>query len=448
MQQTQAALRSCPPRMLQLSHILGRVQRGSQGADDGPGFQSRRSQKGLCEASRGARVAQLEQQGSLLGIPPPLSQAPDEMDLNNLTLYAIAEPRRREDEFLRELTMLRIISDAVAKFVRTGNATAVGANAVERIYFPSWVTAEALDTYRRMVEYRYPRLAVWKAEHGFEALTAEDDSLHQIMLQAHPAHLFLAYMGIAIVPLYSIALAVFLVAYIIFEIPANYFLKLMSPSKWFCLLMVSWGTSASCMGAIENFGGLIATRFILGVFEGGLAPGLAYYITFWYLANGRSIRLAFIYSTATLAGAFGGALAYGIFHLSMARGMEGWRWSLPSVVCAFIVLYFLPDYPEKSRFLTEEERQLALARMQFNGSKGTAGNLIWAKAKGTLCDLRLYAHYIVYFSKSCPFSSLSLFTHSIVKAQRLSDGALGKWRVASPRRGLDRVSGCNLYEEK
>lgn len=125
---------------------------------------------------------------------------------------------------------------------------------------------------------------------------------------------------------YSISLAVFLVAYTIFEIPANYFLKFMGPSKWFCVLMVSWGTIASCMSAIENFGGLMATRFMLGVFEAGLAPGLTYYITFWYRANERSIRLAFIYSTATLAGAFGGALAYGISHLNMARGIEGWRW--------------------------------------------------------------------------------------------------------------------------
>ena len=63
-----------------------------------------------------------------------------------------------------------------------------------------------------------------------------------------------------------------------------------------------------CLGAVKDFGGLTAARFMLGVFEAGLAPGLAYYVSFWYRANERSIRLAFIYSTATLAGAFGTAL--------------------------------------------------------------------------------------------------------------------------------------------
>ncbi|KAL4865520.1 fungal-specific transcription factor domain-containing protein [Aspergillus spectabilis] len=145
------------------------------------------------------------------------------MDLNNLALYAMAEPCRRQDEFLRELSMPRIIAvvtetyggnpkvtervhplwDAVAKFVRTGDATTAAATALQRIYFPASVAAEAFNTYRRMVDYRYPRLAVWKAEHGLKALTVENDSLHRTMLQDHPAHLFFAYMVIAIVPLVS-----------------------------------------------------------------------------------------------------------------------------------------------------------------------------------------------------------------------------------------------------
>ena len=67
-------------------------------------------------------------------------------------------------------------------------------------------------------------------------------------------------------------------------------------------------------------------RVMMGVFEAGLAPGLAYYVSFWYRANERSIRLAMIYSTATLAGAFSGLLAYGILHLNQSSGLEGWRW--------------------------------------------------------------------------------------------------------------------------
>ncbi|KAH8670715.1 MFS transporter [Ilyonectria robusta] len=219
---------------------------------------------------------------------------------------------------------------------------------------------------------------------------------------------------------YSVALMVFLIAYTIFEAPSNFFLKKLGPSKWFSFLLCSWGTISMCLGAVQNFGGITAARFILGIFEAGLAPGLAYYISFWYRANERSLRLAFIYSTATLAGAFGGLIAYGISHMENVAGLEAWRWlfileGAPSVLFGIFIFFYLPDYPESPRFLNTEEKELAVLRMEYNGSKGSAGSMKWADAKAVLLDWRLYLHYIVYFSKSCPFSSLSLFAPSITK---------------------------------
>jgi MFS family permease len=56
----------------------------------------------------------------------------------------------------------------------------------------------------------------------------------------------------------------------------------------------------------------MATRVFLGVFEGGLFPGVNYYISQWYVRNECGYRMALFFSAATLAGAFGGILARGI----------------------------------------------------------------------------------------------------------------------------------------
>jgi MFS family permease len=217
---------------------------------------------------------------------------------------------------------------------------------------------------------------------------------------------------------YTIALMIFLVAYGLFEVPSNILLKKLRPSRWIAFLMFCWGALTMGLGGVNSFATVTVVRFLLGVFEAGLFPGLVYYLTFWYKTEERSIRVAFILASATLAGAFGGAIAFGIGHMNQAGGLSGWRWlfiieGAPSCISALAVWFFLPDYPEDALWLTENERALAADRLFLEGSKGSAKSLSWADAKQTLVDWRLWGHYIVYFGISTPFSSLSLFTPSI-----------------------------------
>lgn len=107
---------------------------------------------------------------------------------------------------------------------------------------------------------------------------------------------------------YTIALMVFLVAYGVFEVPSNYLLVRLSPSKWISFLMFSWGAITIGLGFTHSFASVTAVRFLLGAFEAGLFPGLVYYLTFWYRTEERSIRVAFILASATLAGTYHSAL--------------------------------------------------------------------------------------------------------------------------------------------
>ena len=60
---------------------------------------------------------------------------------------------------------------------------------------------------------------------------------------------------------------------------------------------------------------LSRARFFLGVAEGGLLPGLTYYLSLWYPRQMQSKRIGLFAAAAAVAGAFGGILAYGIRHL-------------------------------------------------------------------------------------------------------------------------------------
>ena len=135
------------------------------------------------------------------------------------------------------------------------------------------------------------------------------------------------------------------------------------------------------------------------------------FLTFWYRTEERSIRVALILASATLAGAFGGAIAYGVGHMNETAGLSAWRWllileGLPSIVSAFLIYFILPDYPETAGWLSTEEKALATERLEVEGSHGQTGHMTWKDAKETLTDWRLYGHYAVrrpvpYLPKKC-----------------------------------------------
>jgi MFS family permease len=125
---------------------------------------------------------------------------------------------------------------------------------------------------------------------------------------------------------YNVALAVFFPFYVAAEIPSNMMMKRFRPSVWLTTIMVCWGLIMTCMGLVHNFSGLLACRIFLGIAEGGLFPGVNYFITMWYPRHECGLRMALFFSAATAAGAFGGLFARAISELDGVGGKAGWSW--------------------------------------------------------------------------------------------------------------------------
>jgi hypothetical protein len=52
---------------------------------------------------------------------------------------------------------------------------------------------------------------------------------------------------------YNMALTVFFFPYAVFEVPSNIVLKLVRPSRWMCLLVISWGTVRFMVRRLNSF---------------------------------------------------------------------------------------------------------------------------------------------------------------------------------------------------
>lgn len=103
-------------------------------------------------------------------------------------------------------------------------------------------------------------------------------------------------------------------------------MKKTRPSLWIPIIMVAWGICCTLMGIVSSYHGLLAARAALGIAEGGLFPGVTYYITMWYRRHECGLRMAIFFSAATCAGAFGGLLARGIIEMNGVAGLHGWQW--------------------------------------------------------------------------------------------------------------------------
>lgn len=62
------------------------------------------------------------------------------------------------------------------------------------------------------------------------------------------------------------------------QIPSNIMAKIVGPGKWLPFLTFSFGLLSLCTAWVNSFGSLVAVRFLLGAFEAGLLPGIAFYM--------------------------------------------------------------------------------------------------------------------------------------------------------------------------
>ncbi|KAI0807683.1 MFS general substrate transporter [Fomes fomentarius] len=164
------------------------------------------------------------------------------------------------------------------------------------------------------------------------------------------------------------ALVIFFVPYILFEIPSNMLLKHFKPHIWLPICMCFLGFVTVLQGLTQNLGGLVATRFFLGLAESGAFPACYYLIAMWYTRTEAQKRFSFLYSSTSLAGGFGGLLASAIGKMDGMRGYRGWRWvfiieGALTIAASFVLFFTVADFPEEVAWLSEEEKEFVKARL-------------------------------------------------------------------------------------
>ncbi|KAL3477187.1 major facilitator superfamily domain-containing protein [Aspergillus californicus] len=143
------------------------------------------------------------------------------------------------------------------------------------------------------------------------------------------------------------------------------------------VLVFGWGVAQTCMAACHSFQGLMATRFLLGLFEAGCLPMFSIITGQWYRRAEQPLRVAAWYSTNGLATIIAAALSYGLGHIQ-SDVLAEWQIiflfvGLITVLSAPVIYIFLDNDIPSARFLNETEKLQAMERLRANQTSTGTG---------------------------------------------------------------------------
>jgi len=209
---------------------------------------------------------------------------------------------------------------------------------------------------------------------------------------------------------------VFFLGYAIFEIPSNAILARVGARVWLARIMVTWGIISAAMVFTSGPWSFYTLRFLLGVAEAGCFPGMAFYLTQWLQPRDRAAALASLATMAMVSGIVGAPLAAGLLSLNQVMGLAGWQWlylveGLPAIAIGCCLLIFLPDTPDRAKWLSQEERAWLTSR----GHEASTDVRDISALRAILGDSRYWMWGAAFFCVTAAGSALRLFQPTILR---------------------------------
>jgi len=267
---------------------------------------------------------------------------------------------------------------------------------------------------------------------------------------------------------YNIAVLVFYVPVILFEMPSNMMLSHIQPRYWISGLVFGFGFSVTMAGFCKNFAGLIATRVLVGAFEAGMLPGCLYLLSSWYKRHELLSRMALFMLATDIAGTLSGFLGAGLGSLDGTGGYSGWSWIFFieggfSCVAAILGFLYLLPFPEDSTFLTPEEKAWVIQRLREDTKGGPLDKKKgWKDSFRALLDWKVWAAASLYLAVCVTGYAIAVFQPTILAtfgwdgikgnlltapvrvAAGISSVVIGYWSDKAKRRGIFCVVGFSI----
>lgn len=161
---------------------------------------------------------------------------------------------------------------------------------------------------------------------------------------------------------YGFGVSIFFVGYILIQWPSLWLLQRIGMGRWVLLCAGIWGLAATGLALVNSAGAFYALRLLLGIAEGGFAPGVMFYLAQWIPARHRAGAIATFMLAVPVSAIVGGPLAGWLMSVGNPLDWPGWRFmlmveGLPTILLAVAAWRLLPDRPRDARWLSGAEIQ-------------------------------------------------------------------------------------------
>ncbi|KAF3059659.1 hypothetical protein GL218_04814 [Daldinia childiae] len=207
-------------------------------------------------------------------------------------------------------------------------------------------------------------------------------------------------------------------AQLVMQPPLAWLLVRLPIAKFTSAMVLLWGISLTCMAAAHNFGGLLATRFFLGVFEASVAPSFVAITQMWWRRREQTVRTSYWYAMNGFTNMFGSLITYGLGHISSQ--LRSYQiiflfFGIITVAFSFVMLAFMPDSPVEAKFLSDEDKLIAVERLRMNQMGVVSREWRNDHLKEALTDPKSWLWFALLFSISIPSGGISTFGPLIIK---------------------------------
>ena len=201
---------------------------------------------------------------------------------------------------------------------------------------------------------------------------------------------------------FALGAGIFFIGYALFEVPSNLLLKRFGARFWLARIAITWGIVAAAFSFTTNDTMFTTLRFLLGVTEAGLFPGVIMYLAEWFPNKVRVQMFAIFYLAQPFSQMIGAPLSGGLISFGDSLGFaRGWQVmffveGLLAVVAGIASLFLLTNSPAKAKFLNDEEKAALSGAMAVEDRVRTEDgpNGIWR----AMANWKVWYFTVIYFA--------------------------------------------------